>query len=267
MPDVTVVARIAGTAPMEKYGGVALDVRVLHQMATALNAGGLPMNFGHSPLEPIEVKNVQAAVVETEDGQQALDATFDVDADAWARVQERFDEAGVRGGFSFSAGEKQLGAASGEKPIVSLAADAAAFTDEDRAAAWRFLEQSGPAEVSRLYQFDAQEILRVIVDVWAIAGPFIVNVASSGIYDALKLLVQRHRDPTVIELREHRSDGGYSTAVIRTDDPEMLRTALDSLSGSPTGDLKRFDETAGRWQLPAETGGEEQRSRTQQDRG
>lgn len=263
MPELTVVARIAGTEPMEKYGGVALDVRVLHQMATALNAGRLPMNFGHSPLEPIDVKNVHAEVVETEHGQHALDATFDVDADAWARVQERFVEADVRGGFSFSAGEKQLGTSSGERPMVSLAADAAAFTDEDRAAAWNLLEQSGPAEVSRLYQFDAQEILRVIVDVWAITGPFIVNIASSGIYDALKLLVRRHRDPTVIEIREHRPDGGYSTAVIRTDDPEMLRTALGTLSGTPTGDLKRFNEAAGRWQLPAETGGEEEREETQ----
>src|SRR4051812_3192016 len=107
MPEITVAARIAGTEPMEKYGGVALDVRVLHQMATALNAGRVPMNFGHSPFEPIEATNVHAVVVGTDNGQHALDATFDVDADAWARVQERFDEAGVRGGFSFSAGEKQ----------------------------------------------------------------------------------------------------------------------------------------------------------------
>lgn len=85
MPDITVAARIAGTAPMEKYGGIALDVRVLHQMATALNAGRLPMHFAHSSLEPIEAKNVRAKVVETEDNQHALDATFDVDEDAWAR--------------------------------------------------------------------------------------------------------------------------------------------------------------------------------------
>jgi hypothetical protein len=97
MADVTVKARIAGTGPMEKYGGVRLDVRVLHQMATALNAGHVPMNFGHSALEPIPVRNVGAHIVELDDGEHALDATFDVDEVEWSRVQKRFDEAGVHG--------------------------------------------------------------------------------------------------------------------------------------------------------------------------
>src|SRR3954449_2665863 len=101
MPDVTVKARVASTRPMDKYGGVALDVRVLHQMATALNAGQVPMNFGHSSLEPIAVRNVHASVIQL-DGEHVVEATFDVDEDAWAAVETRFAGAGVTGGFSFT---------------------------------------------------------------------------------------------------------------------------------------------------------------------
>jgi len=230
---------------MDKYGGVALDVRVLHQMATALNAGQVPMNFGHSSLEPIAVRNVHASVIQL-DGEHVVEATFDVDEDAWAAVETRFAGAGVTGGFSFTASETQIAASSGD-PRVTLSADAAAFTDNDRAEAWRLLEATAPSEVSRLYQFDAHEIFRVIVDVWTIAGPFIVNIASSGIYDALKLLASRHQDPTVVEIHEHRADGSHSTAVIRTSDPEILRTALESMADRPSSDLAQFDPETKRW--------------------
>jgi hypothetical protein len=248
MAQLTVKARIASTHPVEKYGGVRLDVRVLHQMATALNAGHLPMTFDHSALHPISVSNVQAQVVELEGDEYAVDATFDVDEDDWRVVQQRFDKAGVRGGFSFTGGEKQL-EPSRRPALVSLAADAAAFSDEERAEAWQLLEATGPAEVSRLYQFSAPELLRVVLDVWAIAGPFVVNIASSGIYDALKSLITRHRAPTVVEIREHRPDGSYSTAVITTSDPTVLRMALETLSAAPAQDVKRFDPESSQWRV------------------
>jgi hypothetical protein len=247
MAKITVNARIASTHPVEKYGGRRLDVRVLHQMATALNAGRVPMTFDHSALEPIAVTDVRAQVVELDDGEHAVDATFDVDEDAWKVVQARFDEVGVPGGFSFSAGEMQLAPSQGRVPMVSLAADAAAFSDEDRAEAWHLLEATGPAAVSRLYQFSAPELLRIILDVWVIAGPFVVNIASSGIYDALKSLITRRSEPSVVEIREHRADGSYSTAVITTADPEVLRMALETLSTAPAGDVKRFDPNSDHW--------------------
>lgn len=252
MGTITVKARIASTHPVEKYGGVQLDVRVLHQMATALNAGQLPMNFDHSVLEPIEVRNVRAAVVELGDGQHAVDATFDVDGAAWEPVQDRFDAAGVPGGFSFSAGETQLAPSGGRDPQISLSADAAEFTDDDRAEAWRLLEVTGPANVTRLYQFSAHEFIRVIVDVWAIAGPFVVNLASSGMYDALKFLVGRHQEPTTVEIHEHRPDGSRSTALIRTNDPTMLRAALEALPDA-TEPVQEFDAATGRWLPPGQS--------------
>jgi hypothetical protein len=234
MADVTVSARIASTRPLEKYGGISLDVRVLHQMATELNAGSVPMNFGHSSLDPVTVRNVSATVLELDD-EHALDATFDVDAREWEQIEQRFAAAGVPGGFSFSAGEIQIPASRGQRPEVGLAADAAAFTDEERAEAWRRLEGTGSAQVSRLYQFDSSEIIRVIIDIWAITGPFVVNIASSGIYDALRYLVGRHQGLTVVEILDHRADGGTSTSVIRTNDPEMLRIALETMAAAGDG--------------------------------
>jgi len=132
MALVTVTARVASTHPVAKYGGVRLSEGVLRQMEAAFNSGTVPMNFDHSSLAPLQVQNLVAEVVDLDDGELALDATFEIEEDAWSSVESEFVKAGVPGGWSFTAGEPQIRPPRGRKPLVVLSADAAVFSDSDR---------------------------------------------------------------------------------------------------------------------------------------
>lgn len=233
MALITVRARVASTHPMEKYGGIQVAPQALEAMAVAMNAGNVPLTFNHSGSEVIETSNVDVAVVLLDDGEYALEGTFDVEEAAWHAWEAQLEEVGVRGGMSFSAFENQLAPSSGEPPAFSLSADAAGFTDEDRRRAQELFETSAPTEVKRLYEFSAQEVFRVFLEIWEITGPFIVNIASSGIYDGLKFLLARHQSETEIVITDHSPDGSERRTVIKTNDPETLRTVLETLWSSP----------------------------------
>src|SRR5262245_16975594 len=116
MGFVEVEARIASTHPVMKYGGIRLSEEALRELGTALNEGRTPMNFGHSPLEAIEVRDLVAKIVELEDGEHALEATFEVEEEAWKAVEGKFAAAGAPGGFSFTASEPQIPSAGGDRP-------------------------------------------------------------------------------------------------------------------------------------------------------
>lgn len=94
MSLVEVVARIASTHPVEKYRGVRLSEGALRQFKETIEAGGLPMNFDHSSLNPIEARFLSARIVDLDDGELALEATFEVDAEAWKEVEDRWDGQG-----------------------------------------------------------------------------------------------------------------------------------------------------------------------------
>jgi hypothetical protein len=84
----------------------------------------------------------------------SLVGELEIEEDDWDYMQARFAEAGVSGGFSFSAGEFQahLDGPSGVPSLV-LSADAAAYSGEQRLRAGEMLARIAPVEVNRLYQF------------------------------------------------------------------------------------------------------------------
>jgi hypothetical protein len=251
MAEVTVSARIASTHPVAKYGGIRVARRVLDQMAAALNAGRVPMVLDHSALNTLRVRNLRADVVRLDDGEHAVEATFDVDETAWRRVQDRFAEAGVPGGFSYAAGELQIGTKDGGPPAIAISADAAAFSDEDRADVWALWSGVGPTQASRLYEFSVADATKVIIEMWPVVALGLgVNLTSSVIYDGLKRLVAKRGEPTVVELHRHSPDGTRTKAVVTTNDTEVVRAALEALRDDQSDPVLVFDVARRLWLPP-----------------
>jgi hypothetical protein len=117
--------------------------------------------------------------------ESSLNATFEVDENAWKTVEDRFAEKGVPGGFSFTASEPQGEAGEGVKAVIRISADAAAFNDQDREQAWVELSKQAPAQANRLYQFSATDIARVIIEVWPeLALALGIELTGSVLYEA-----------------------------------------------------------------------------------
>jgi hypothetical protein len=250
MALVTVTARIATTHPVVKYGGMRLSRGVLREMEGALNSGTVPMTFNHSSLAVLQTQNLVAEVVELDDGEQALDATFEIEEEAWRSVEGEFDRVGAVGGWSFTAGEPQIRPTEGRSPLIVISADAAAFSDADRKAAWEAIPEAVPAQVNRLFQFSAAtEVARVIVEIWPeVAIALGVNLSSSVIYDSLKRLFSKGREQTTIEIRRNYADGTETNAIVTTDDPEVVGLALERLNDRQQTITIVFDLDEQNWQ-------------------
>jgi hypothetical protein len=244
MAMTTVTARVASTHPVEKYDGIRFGREAMEQLADAFNAGTVPMNFDHSALMPLEATNLTARVVDLDDGESAVDMTFDIDEEVWRSIEDRFSAAGVPGGFSFTAGALQISPPHGMKPVLVISADAAAFTDSERAKAGEVLSSLGPTQVNRLYQLSAVDLARVIIEIWPSLA---IGVASSGLYDALKGLVSGRGEPTTIEIHRHRPDGSETKAIIRTEEPEVVRIALENLADEQLARSIHFDADRQVW--------------------
>lgn len=250
MAITTVTARIASTHPVDKYDGIRFGREVMEQMADALNAGTIPMNFDHSALLPLEATNIVASVVDLDDGESAVDMTFDIDDEVWRSIEDRFSAAGVPGGFSFTTGVLQIAPAHGGQAVLVISADAAAFSDSERADAGEVLSSLGPTQVNRLYQLSVVDLARVIIEIWPSLA---IGVASSGLYDALRRLISGRREPTTIEIHRYRPDGSQAKAIIRTEDQEIVRIALENLAEEQETHAIHFDAERQIW-CPVEEG-------------
>jgi hypothetical protein len=181
MSLIVVSARVASTHPVAKYPGWRLSKEVLESMAERLAAGEIPMLFDHDARNPIEARCLDTKVVSLEGGNAALETTFEIEADAWAQIQQRFADAGVPGGFSFTATAPQAAPASGRDAIVTLAADAAAWTDEDRVEAGELLDAVIPTQTDRLFQYSAVDLATI----YLILRDVGLGVLGNAVYDAL----------------------------------------------------------------------------------
>lgn len=119
--------------------------------------------------------------------------------------------------------------------------------------------------VGRLYQFNSIPSCRIVVEyvqqsggLEAAARDLAIGVAGSAIYDALKrLLVRRStpqsetKTPPMVEIHTTHSPGGISQQrlLVRTDDPEILKHAMDRLadgiSASPS--ILEWSDEHGVW--------------------
>jgi hypothetical protein len=252
---------IASTRPVAKYPGVRLSVEALRQMRDNLAAGQIPMAFDHDVTRPLRGVVLEPRI-EADGDHYRLVGELEIEQDDWDYMQARFAQAGVGGGFSFSATEQQAHLdGPPDMPPLMLSADAAAYSDEQRLRAGAMLARVAPVEVNRLYQFnvDAATIMLAIV------VPMLVNLSTSFMYDALKdalleLLGGREkrddeRAPLAssrVQLELEHEDGRKQYALIESDDPELVRAAIDSLGRviASADDQLRFDAADRLWLPP-----------------
>src|SRR5437879_953657 len=131
MALIEVEATVAGSRPMDAYGGTQLDRKVLEQLVETLRAGRLPMMLQHDPTRPLRARILDAGIADDADGYERVWVRFEVEEETWHAVQEEWKRAGASGGFSWS-GSVPLGSIPADrdssKPTVAIAADAHFWT-------------------------------------------------------------------------------------------------------------------------------------------
>lgn len=227
MARSTVSAVLASTQRVEKYGGVRLTVEALEGLRDQLNEGHVPMQMNHSALKRLDAQVVDARIEERPDREHVLVVDLDFDEDDWAAVEAEWTEAGVLGGFSAAATEIQEKVDGPPERHVVLIADAGAYSDEIRAKAAQAFSGQAKVEVRRLYQFAEPEVAKIAVE---FAMAIAADLAAGGLINALMALVGSRQGPSVIEFKLEQPDGGTKTALVETDDPDMVRVAAEGLT-------------------------------------
>lgn len=259
MEVVEVKAILAGTQPMDAYGGTQLDRTVLEQMVEALRAGRLPLILQHDPTRPIAMRLIDTGIEKDGDGFEQVWIRFEVEKATWDSVQDEWARAGASasGGFSWS-GSVPLTLIPEEpdatKPTVALAADAHFWTEDQILDAARRLSSHANVEVGQRFAFAHIPDPVVVATLYEMAKA----VGAAGIWDALKTFLRRAptADPlssqeTIFEFRV--SEGGRETVGrVTTDDPDVLRHAIEALNrlNAPGGAASTWNDAANSWQSP-----------------
>jgi len=246
---ITITCHVTTSHPIEAYGGVKLSDIVLEQIAERLRGGLIPMINQHDPMHPIDCRCLRAQVVELSDGFKAVEADFEVDAEAWAAVEAEWAAVGAPGGFSFSCAEWFDTAM---EASLKLAADPHYFSDADIKKAAEIMSSAGTVKAGRLYQFAAVPPPHIVVDLGAVLTTIPVSVLGSAIYDGLKYLLLRviHRkdEPAVETQIDFHTDS--QTLQIRSSDAEVLKHALDRIGDAieSRNGLLAWREEDGDWE-------------------
>ncbi|MEU4623081.1 hypothetical protein AB0G04_24300 [Actinoplanes sp. NPDC023801] len=135
---------------------------------------------------------------------------------------------------------------------MGLAATPYGFTPDELADAARVMSGTHPVEVRPLQRggsgWDVEILLQGSYVVLMALGP---NLAASAIWDGLKLLLVNFRrthgpsrpEPLVTFKINEAGDGGRSVeAFVRTDDPEVLRRAMNGLTDAISATFDRSEE-------------------------
>jgi hypothetical protein len=264
----TIRTRIASNHPLPAYGGVQLSERVLEQIAKAVGADAIPMVVNHDHGRPLNARCLQVEVVEQSDGYKAVEATHEVDTEAWESFQDELGALGVPGGMSFTCSETIAEFAANDASKTGhfkLAADAHHFTDaaiEESAAA---LADVGGGRIERLYQFNAVPACRIVVEYVQQSGGLetavegiAVGVAGSAIYEALKRLLKRRsttptpaEPPPMVEIHTKTEPNGVTRQrlLLRTDNDDVIKHALDNFTEGikNPNPLLEGDDNKGHW--------------------
>ena len=245
---VEVEAIVATDHPLPAYGGIRVDESVLHDIAEAIRSGSLPMLIGHDIRRPLNPTVLDAQVRQKPDGYKEVWIKFTVEAEAWAQFEGELPASGAPGGFSFAASEPiaDLPALTAESVApVALEADASHWSDEDLLAAAEDLRAIGSVHVGRRYQF-AFDPLAVVALTLGLA-PIVTGLITNTLYDGLKRFL-RPGQHTIFQFRVERENGNIVDARLETDDPNVLRHAIDAFDRLVNPEqLNEWDEGERTW--------------------
>lgn len=240
----------------------------------------------HNRMNQLGARCLRAEVVDLADGEKAVEAEFEVDADAWERYQAHLNEVGGPGGASFS-GTEAIGELPPRDPATigqfAVFADAGYFSDADITAAAEELTGVGTVRTGRMYQFSAVQACRIVVEyVHTSGGPDAATVGIeigiglviNAIYDCIKHLLLRRPalpmyppppdvpapdptqiEPAQIEIHTVTTPDGVTvqTFQIRTNDDAVVRRALDQIveaATRPDRPVVEWDDEQGEWRAP-----------------
>jgi hypothetical protein len=236
---------VATNRPIKAYGGIRLSEKVLGQLVEQLKGNLIPLVNNHDPMQRWEAQCLSADVIELPGGTKAVEAEFEVDVTDWGAIEADWASINAPGGISFTCGETiaELDAIDPKRSgtFLSIAADAAYFSDDILEKAASKLTSLGPVRIQRLYQFAAVPACRIIVDFTNIALSIGIAVIANALWASILLLLKHRKnankeiskipEPTQIDFRIFRdTDGSIAKRLqICSSDPDVLKQALDRL--------------------------------------
>jgi hypothetical protein len=207
----------------------------------------------HDFMRPLHAKTISADVVNLPDGYKAVDAEFEVDADAWDAFDEQRIRLGAPGGFSFTWSESFANFRSSDPTTTvkfHLSGDASHFDDDALSEAGREIAAVGDVQLARLYQLSAEQSCRIILQIIeqgpnpaAIAISVGSSVAAAAIFEGLKLLVRKPKKrpisgPPQIDFLSRRDspEGTRQTVLqVRSGNEAVLKRAIDAIGPALAG--------------------------------
>ena len=238
---------LASTRPIDKYGGVQIALRALEQMRDQIQRGSMPLHMNHRATGSLQANVCDVRIEQISDTEHAFFVDFEADEDAWAAVESGWKAAGVPGGFSVAVTEKQEEVDGPPGSVAVFASDAGAYTDEERAEAARLISEVSSVEVLRLFQFSEPEFAKIALE-------FSREVGAGLLVSAIGFLVGRRSGVSHIEMRRKEPDGTITTAILDTNNPEIVRAAAESLDSRGPGPVHRllvYNEETGAWEVEA----------------
>ncbi|MEZ3157602.1 hypothetical protein AB1K56_11800 [Microbacterium sp. BWR-S6Y] len=243
--------------PIEAYGGMRFPASVLRSFADQANGEAFPWHADHDLTKPVRIRDFVIFTHDRSDGVTELRFRAEMHPDDVHLM-------GTRPGMSATVmsplpRDENLP----ERPDAPfrLSADHAWFDDEALIAAEEKIISLGvPGShllVQRAYQFAWAPDPQIFME---ISGNVLLSVGASALWDAIKLLFRRRRTPPggvatkATTINFDITDGQRSLrAVVKTNDPEVARRAIESLDSVASEFAKAVppvEEAAG---SPAET--------------
>lgn len=255
MTYVEVDAIIATDDPVTAYGGIRLARPALETLAEALKNGNLRSGWHHDPRIPADITVIDSGLRETPEGGVQVWATLYVEKTQWDEFQSGLPE-GTLGGMSITFTEPitHIDTASVDNAFsFQVAADAHHWTDEDIIAAGETISSVASVDIRRRYELaiEPNAVVYLGMVFTEVVLPTLTGVLGAALYDAMKRFLRPNGDKTIfhfeVELPDRKAMG-----YVETDDPEVLKRAMDSFDrlAAQQAKLLVWNEDAEQWGLP-----------------
>lgn len=257
--------RVTTSHPIEAYGGYEHPEGLLEMLAEGIRAEVMPLQVQHDARRPLNGRCLAVEIVDLDDGHRAVDAEYEVDADAWDAFAAELEKEGVPGGMSFSYSATIVefdGGSDASQSSLEIFADPAHFSDNAVAQAAERLSEAGPSRGGRLYQFNHAPTCRMVVEYVHDSGGLSASallvqtgiaLVATAIAEAVKGLLKRRkpdsRGTPIVEVHVVSGDE-RQRMTIEAESDQILGDALDALPDvAGMGDCC-WDSARGLWRVP-----------------
>jgi hypothetical protein len=229
---IEVQAILSTDQPVEAYGGIRLSVEALQQLAHQVMQPGAEMLVNHDRTRPLNASNIHAEVRWNERGWHEVFMLFEADAEAWAEFEAEKKALGAPGGMSFSTCAPLAKGGTGDRPVVTIAADAHHFSPADLEEAGMHLLPVVDVELEELFQFSSEPPAKVLIEYGIeVVRAVPPDMLAAFLYDSLKGLIRKRRDA-----------GGQTTVDFSiTETPEVRITRATVTTDSETVALRAIE--------------------------